>query len=302
MSRIARALAALVIIVAVAGVGGLGALGVMHARDDVQHRAEAAVRDRARLVARVVHDTVADDLNAIVGTSSRPIVHLAMVFKRYQVVDNYFTELLAAHPRFVTAAAYDSAGRLVLRLPRDATVEGKLFRQQEYYSVARTTGLPHVSAMFVQLGRPKVPVIAYSIRVFHHGAIIGVLVGTTPITAFDSFVAPLTPSRWTARVYNAPGQLVSPSSEASGKLYTTDPIVGPALRGTSNLHRTHGSIVAAEPIPDFKWAAVVSEPASAVDADVRALTVRLSWYAGGAMLLALIAAVVAWRRRPAREA
>jgi hypothetical protein len=103
------------------------------------------------------------------------------------------------------------------------------------------------------------------------------------------------------RIYNASGERISPSAEASGKTYTTDPTVAPALAGRSRVHRSGNSIVASEPVADFGWAVVVSQQAALGDKRVQDLTVRLSWLAGGATLLALIAAVAAWRRRAPHE-
>jgi hypothetical protein len=292
-----RAIAAVVTMLAVAGVAGLGTLVVLRARNDAIARANTEVRDRARLAAQTMLDTLNSDLGSLLATSRRPQVNHAIVFSQYGGVDPYFSELLAANPRFVTASVYDKNGRLVLRLPRDPSIAGRLFRQQEYFSVARSTGLPHVSGMFVQLGPPKVPVIAYSIRVFHHGGTYGVIVGTTPITAFDTLLAPLTPAGWTIRVYNEPGQEVSPSSEATGKIYTTDPVVGPALKGTAGFHRNKADVVAAEPVTGYGWAVVVTEPVKQADAGGRRLTRRLSWLAGGATALALVAAAAGFRAR-----
>ena len=302
MSRIARALAALVTIVAVAGVAALGTLLVLRARDDALARAQANVRDRARVASQLVHDAIQSDLGAVIGTTTRPIFFLAVVNKAYVQTHGYLSEMLATHPRLVTAAVYDGGGRLVVRLPFEPSIAGKQFKQQEYFSKARSSGFAHISSLFIQLGKPKVPVIAYSIRIFHRGGIYGVLAVTTPIAAFDSIVAPYTPAGFTVRIYNAAGERVSPSSEATGKTYTTDPIVGPALKGSSILRRTGGSIVAAAPVADYGWGVVVSQPARQADADARALTTRLSWYAGAATLLALIAAVVAWRRSAPTEA
>lgn len=297
LSRIARALVALVVVMAVAGVGALGTLMVLRARDDATGRANAAVRDRARVVAQLVHDALKDDVSAVIATTSRPVFHLAVVNKNYVQTHGYLSELLATHPRLATVAVYDGGGRLVTRIPSDPGIAGKQFSQQEYFRAARGSGFAHISSLFSQLGAPRVPVIAYSIRVFHHGGIFGVLAATTPITAFDSLVSPYAPAGWTVRVYNQAGERVSPSTEASGRTYTTDPVVGPALKGGSDLQRTGGSIVAAAPVTDYGWAVVVSQPAKAADAGVRKLTERLAILAGGAFLLALIAAALAWSRR-----
>jgi len=297
LSRIMRALVALVTILAVAGVGALGTLVVYRARADVAHHANAAVRDRARVVSQLVHDAIKDDVNAVIGTTSRPVFHLAVVNKNYVQTHGYLSELLATQPRLATVAVYDGGGRLVTRIPNEPSIAGKLFSQQEYFRAARNSGFAHVSSLFAQLGKPRVPVIAYSIRIFHHGGIYGVLAATTPITAFDALVAPYTPAGWTVRIYNQAGERVSPSSEASGKIYTTDPIVGPALKGGSNLQRSGGSVVAAQPVADYGWAVAVSEPVKKADADLRKVTERYAVLAGGAFLLALIAAAFAWSRR-----
>ena len=292
----------LVTIVAVSGVGALGTLLVARARDDAVTRANANVRDRARAIAQVVHDAIHDDVNAVIGTTSRPVFHLAVVNKNYVQTHGYLSELLATHPRLATAALYDGAGRLVTRIPGEQSITGKLFSQQEYFKAARNSGVPHISSLFSQLGQPKVPVIAYSIRIFHHGGIYGVLAATTPITSYDTLVAPYAGIGMTVRIYNATGELVSPSKEASGKTYTGDPVVGPALKGGSSLRRTEGAIVAAEPIADYGWGVVTSQSSKQGDGDARKLTARLAVLAGGAFLLALIATVVAWTRRGPAEA
>jgi hypothetical protein len=184
-----------------------------------------------------------------------------------------------------------------VRIPGDPSITGRRFGQQEYFKAARNVDVAHISTLFVQLGKPKVPVIAYSLSVHHPGGYYGVLVATTPIREFDSLVAPYAPEGSTVRIYNATGERISPSSQASGKTYTTDPVVGSALAGRSSIHRTGGSIVAAEPVADFEWAIVISQPARQGDKNLHDLTVRLSLLAGGATLLALIAVTAAWRRK-----
>jgi hypothetical protein len=297
LSRITRAVVALATIFSVAGVGALGTLLVQRSRNDVVRHANTAVRDRARVVAQLVHDAVKDDVNAVIETTRRPVFHLAVVNKNYVQTHGYLSELLGTQPRLVTVAVYDGGGRLQTRIPSEPSIAGKLFSQQEYFRAARNSGLAHVSSLFSQLGKPRVPVIAYSMRIFHHGGIYGVLAATTPITAFDALVAPYTPTGWTVRIYNQAGERVSPSTEASGKTYTTDPIVGPALKGGSNIQRTGGSVVAAQPVADYGWAVAVSEPVKQADADLRKVTERNSVLAGGTFLLALIAAALAWSRR-----
>ena len=296
LSRITRAIVALVTILAVAGVGALGTLLVLRARDDAMKRAGTSVRERAQVVAQVVHDAIRDDLNAVRSTTTRPFFRAALVSKTFAQTHAYLSELIATHTRMVTVAVYDRTGHLVARIPLDPAIEGKRFSQQEYFVKARDLGY-HVSSLFSQLGNPKAPVIAYSGRVFFGGASIGVLAATTPLTAFDSLVAPYSPSGWAIRVYDQLGQIVSPSSEASGRTFTGDAVVGPAFKGSSTLKRTGRSLVAAAPIADFGWAVAVSQPAKQADENTRTLTIRLSIFAGGAFLLALIAAALAWFRR-----
>jgi len=297
MSRMTRTLIALVVVAAVAGVGALGTFAVLRTRSDARARANAAVRDRARVVAQVVHDAIKDDVGAVIGTSTRPVFHLAVVNKRYVQTHGYLSELLATHPRLATVAVYDGGGRLVVRIPFEPSIAGKLFSQQEYFRVPRNSGLSHISSLFSQLGKPRVAVIAYSIRVFHHGGIYGVVAATTPITAYDTLVAPYTPAGWTVRIYDKKGELVSPSSQASGKTFTTDPLVGAALKGGSALQRIGGSVVAASSINDYGWAVSVSQPTKQADAGLRKPTERASILAGGAFLLALIGASLAWGTR-----
>ena len=302
LSRIMRLLTALVMLLALAGVAGLGALGVMRARDDAIAREKAAARERARAIAQVVHDAVQSDLGAVIGTTARPDVQFGIAHKTYAKSIPYLLELLATHPWFASVGVYDGGGRLVVRFPTDPSIIGGRFGQQEYFKVARSVGVAHISNLFVQLGKPRGVVIAYSIRILYHGRIYGVFVGTTPITHFDAMVAPYVPAGAIVRIYNASGERISPSWEASGKTYTTDPVVGPTLAGRSSIRRTGGLIVAAEPIADIGWAVVMTQPAKIGDARVQDLTVRLSWLAGGATFLALIAATAAWRRRRPNQA
>ena len=301
MSRFIRLLAALVMVLALAGVAGLGALGVMRARDDAIAREKAAARDQARAIAQVVHDSIQTDRAAVIETTRLPVLHLAVVNKNYAVTKAYLAALIVTHQRFASVGIYDGGGRLVVRIPGDPTIAGQRFGQQEYFKAARNEGVAHISNLFVQLGKPKVAVIAYSIRIFHHGGIYGVLVATTPITAFDAMVAPYAPAGSIVRVYNAAAERISPSTEASGKTYTTDPVVSSVLAGRPEIRRAGSSIIAAEPVADFGWGIVLSQQAQPGDARVQALTVRLSWLAGGATLLALIAAALAWRRHTPHE-
>src|SRR5207248_4319598 len=124
MSRMTRALIALVVVAAVAGVGALGTLAVLRVRNDARARANAAVRDRARVVAQVVHDAIRDDVGAVIGTSTRPVFHLAVVNKKYVQTHGYLSELLATHPRLATVAIYDGGGRLVVRIPYEPSIAG----------------------------------------------------------------------------------------------------------------------------------------------------------------------------------
>jgi hypothetical protein len=200
-------------------------------------------------------------------------------------------------------AVYDAQGRLAARIPYDRSIAGRRFGQQSYFSKARAQGFLYASDLFVQLGRPNSPVIAYSIRIFHGNSVHGVLVATIPISTFDTIVQPLVPPGWVARLYNTSGERVSPSSEASGKSYSTDAIVGPALSGRSSVHRvggSGGSIVAAEPISDIGWAVVISQPTRLTAKETRDLTERLSLLAGGSLVLAMVAAAIGWLRRPRR--
>jgi hypothetical protein len=297
LSRIARAFGALLTILALAGVAALGTLGVMRARDDAIARSNAAARDRARTIAQLIHDEITSDLDAVVATTTRPLVSLNVAQKKYVPVIPYLSELIATHQRLVSVGIYDAGGTLAVRIPGDASIAGRRFGQQEYFKTARNDPLPHISNLFVQLGKPKVPVIAYSLRLYRFGGVQGVLVGTTPITAFDTMVAPYASAGSIVRIYNASGERISPSSEASGKTYTTDPVVGPTLSGRSSVRRGGGSIIAAAPVADFGWAVVVSQQSQAGDKRVQDLTVRLSLLAGGATLLALIATAAAWRRK-----
>jgi hypothetical protein len=298
MPRIRRALVALVVILAVAGVAGLGTLGVLRAREDARARADAAIRDRVRVAARVVHDAITDDLNAVAATITRPLFRSAVISKRYSGTHAYLSELIATHPHLVAVTVFDRTGILVARIPFDPAIGGKRFSQQEYFVKAKNNAF-HISGLITQLGKPKVPVIPYSVRIFFGGGVVGVLSATTPITAFDSLVSPFTPAGATIRVYNQIGERVSPSTEASGKTYTGDTIVGPALKGGSDVRRTAGSVVASAPIADYGWAVVVSQPIRRADAGLSKLTERYVLLAGGAFLLALIAAALAWSRRAA---
>lgn len=298
MARIVRALMAMIMVLALAGVAGLGTIAVMRARSDAQSRVATAATDRARAIAQVVHDAVQDEIGALIATTKQRVLYLAVPHKDYRGAEPYLSELIRSHPRIASVGIYNGAGQLVVRIPGDPSIAGRRFGQQEYFKAARNVGAAHISKLFVQLGKPKVPVIAYSLSVHHPGAYYGVLVATTPIREFDALVAPYAPAGSTVRIYNAAGERISPSSEASGKTYTTDAVVGPALAGRSSIRRTGGSIVAAEPVADFGWAIVVSQPARRGDKAVHDLTVRLSLLAGGATLLALIAAAAAWRRKP----
>ncbi len=301
MSRITRLSVALVTILAVAGVGALGMLLVVRARDDTTARAKERVRDRARVVSQVVRDAVREDLGTVAGTARRTAFYLGIVNKLVPQTNAYLSELLATHPRLVTAAVYDGAGRLVARIPRDASVVGKQFSQQEYFRAARTSSPAHISSLITQLGAPKVAVIPYSIRINYRSRFVAVLAATTPITGFDELLVPYTPLGWTVRVYDQAGERISPSAEASGKEYTTDPWVGPALKGGSSVQRVDGTISAAEPVADYGWAVVVSQPAKEANADLRKVTTGRGILAGGAFLLALIAAAIAWSRRAPAE-
>ena len=299
LSRIARVVTALVLLVIVAGVAGLGAVGVLYARDDVRRHQSDAVRERAAVIASVVKDGLAGDVTALAATAGRRPFHLAVVSRQYPLTGPYLSELITLHPRFTAVAIYDGIGRLVVRIPYDPGVAGRRFGRQEYFAAAKSQGFAHISRLFVQLGRPKVPVIAFSIRIFHRSSVHGVLVATVPITSFDSLTASYIPAGWTARVYDAGGELVSPSNEASGRSYTSDPIVGPALQGRSVHRQVAGSLVAATPVDPYGWAVRVSEPKGPADAHLKTVTKRLSWYAGGATALALLGAIIAFvRRRP----
>jgi hypothetical protein len=297
LSRIVRFLAGLLTLLALAGVAGLGALGVMRARDDAFAREIAEVRARAHTVASVVHDAVQGNETAIAGTASREPFQRSVAASDWGKAGPFVLELITARPGFSTVAIYDRFGRLAVRIPFDRSVANRRFGQQEYFSQARNAATPHISNLFVQLGLPKVAVVAYSMRIRLRASTYGVLVGTTPITEFDTLIAPYASSDSTVRIYDAGGERVSPSSEASGKTYTTDAVVGPTLAGRSIVRRSNGSIVAAEPVADYGWAVVVSQQARRGDKTVHDLTVRLSLLAGGATFLALIAAATAWRRK-----
>ena len=297
MSRIVRVLGALVTLLALAGVAALGTLGVMRARDDAFARQNADARDRARVVASVVHDALQGNAAAVADTARRDPLQRAVAASDWAKAGPFIFELVTARPGFTTVAIYDRFGRLALRIPFDGTVAHRRFGQQEYFSQAVNAQTPHISNLFVQLGTPKVAVVAYSMRIRLRASTYGVLVGTTPITEFDTLVALYAPAGSIVRLYNASGERISPSSEASGKSYTTDPVVGPALVGRSTFHRASGSIVAAEPVADVGWAVVVSQPARLGNKSVHDLTIRLSLLAGGATLLALIATTAAWRRK-----
>jgi hypothetical protein len=297
LSRIVRALGALVTVLAVAGVAALGTLSVMRARDDGFARVNADARERARIIATIVHDAVQDDFNAVVSTSARPFFRTYIASKNYRQAAVLLSELITTHRRLTSIAVYDAGGALAYRIPGDASLMGKRFGQQEYFNAARNTSNPHISDLFIQLSKPKVPVIAYSIRVGYRAGVYGVLVGSTAITEFDDLVEPFAPAGSTVRIYNKSGEQISPAKEASAKTYKADPIVGPALGGQSSVRRATGSIVAAEPVADYGWAVVVSQPARVADKSVQDLVERLSWLAGGATLLALIATTAAWRRR-----
>src|SRR5262249_3388616 len=139
MSRITRALIVSVTVLAVAGVGALGTLLVVRARDDSRARAGARVRDRGRVVAQLVHDAIKDDVSAVIATTTRPVLHLAIVNRQFVQTHAYLSELLATHPRFVTVAVFDRGGRLVVRIPGDPAIAGKQFSQQEYFRAAKSS-------------------------------------------------------------------------------------------------------------------------------------------------------------------
>jgi hypothetical protein len=269
----------------------------MRARDDAFARQNADARDRARVIASVVHDAVQGNQAAVANTAQVGSLQRAVALSDWAKTGPFLVELITAHPRLTTIAVYDRLGRLILRVPFDRSIVRRRFGQQEYFSKARNSLTPHISNLFVQLGTPKVAVIAYSMRIQFRASIYGVLVGTTPITEFDTLVAPYAPAGSIVRVYNESGERISPSSEASGKTYTADPVVGSALSGRSSIHRSGGSIVSAAPVADLGWAVVISQPTRDGDKRVHDLTVRLSYLAGGATLLALVAVVAAWRRK-----
>jgi hypothetical protein len=300
LSRIVRALMAMIVVLALAGVAGAGTMTVMRARNDAQSRVTAAARERARNIATVVRDAVQADLTAVVDSTRVQSVSLAVARHQYPAATPFLIELALTHPRFVSAGIYTTHGVLVARVPSDLTVMGRRFGQQEYFTKA-SAGSASISSLFVQLGKPRVAVIAYSVGFRHRGTVRAVLVATSPISALDSLVAPYVPPGAVARIYNETGERISPSSEASGKTYSTDPTIASALAGRSSIHRAGGQLTVAQPVADLGWAVVVSEPARSADRAVHKLTVRLSWLTGGATFLALLAAVAASARSRRRE-
>jgi hypothetical protein len=299
LSRIARALTAFLLLIIVAGVAGAGTLGVLYAREDIRRHQSDAVVDRAATIASIVGDALGNDVNAVRGTSAHPGFHTAVVLRRYGDTSPYLLELASSDPRFAAIAVYDAFGRLAVRLPFDRSIAGRRFGRQEYFSKAKPQGVPHISRLFVQLGQPKVPVIAFSIRIARRSSVHGVLVATVPISQYDALIAPYIPEGWTGRIYDSGGDLVSPAKEASGRSFTNDPIVGPALQGRLVNRRVGGSLIAAAPVQSYGWAVVVSQPRATINAHLRDETVRLSWYAGAATFLAIAGVILASvRRRP----
>ena len=286
----------LVALLCVAGVGVLGATTVTRARAIETRHATDAVRDRALAVAGLAHAAMLDDLEAVAQTAPRMAQYLATVNNKVAAVAPFFSTLIGTHHRIGAVAWYDRSGKLLFRVPNEPSIVGRRFGQQDYFSKARSDGKPHVSNLFVQLGRPKVAVIAYSQRIAYRGLIYGVLVGTTPIAEFDKIIAPYVPSGWTISLYNTSGERVSPSSGTTAKTYTSDPLVRAALSGSPTTVKAGGSISASEPVPEFGWAAVVSRPAKAVDKAVHQTVVRFSVLAGLITGLALLGAIAAGLR------
>lgn len=298
----------LTVVVLVAVVGLAGTYAVWSARDTARTQAEEALLLRARTIASAVSTAVSEDVQAVVVTGGRGKVASAVLLANRQrslrLIAGYFqpaapfiSHLMATHPRIDAVSIYDRSGRLVARAPADGSVIGRRFAQQEYFKNAINHTEPQISKLFVQLGVPKGPVEAYSARILLQKYAWGVIIATTPLSTFDTLATANAEPGETVRIYNATGEVVSPSSEASGRSYLSDAAIGPLLRGRAVVKRAGSMVVASAPAPAIGWTATVSEPMSHVYDKAGDETVRLSWLMGAITFAALGLSVFAlWRR------
>jgi hypothetical protein len=294
--RLRRALAAAVTLLALAGVAAGGTMIVLQARSNVRDRAVADLHERARAAAAVVAEEVNSDIAKVSGVATQPRFALAVAGRRWPYAQTYAAEMLKSHPRLASARILDVSGFLRVRVPASPTAIGKRFSQQEYFKAARAASTVHISKIFVELGTPKGVVVAYSMAIKVRAA-HGVLVATMPISAFEELLAQYLPPGGEIRLYDAYGELIEPSSRASARSNASDPVVGATLTGRSSARLVGGRLFESAPVTGPSWAVVVSQPSAIIDHEAQHLAMRLSWIAGGIMLLAMIAAFAAWRRQ-----
>lgn len=294
MKNSARFVVLAVVVMFLAAAGGICAWIVIQAQTQAQDAVLLRLQQQAKNIAASVGNEVQEDVAAVTATADFPGMKLSIINKRYSGTTPFLSTLIKLHPRIASVGVYDSLGRLSARLPSDATISGRRFSQQEYFSTARNSNEPHISSLFIQIGKPKGTVIAYSYRI-RCRVVCGVLVGTTPITTFDAMVTPYASSEVAVRVYDSKGELISPTAEASGRSYASDRLVGPALKGRSVALKSGHAASASAPVRDIGWAVVVSQPTATAFKNADRLRLQLASAGAAVFLLAIVSAFLASR-------
>ncbi|MGZ4145511.1 MAG: hypothetical protein ACXVPP_10175 [Actinomycetota bacterium] len=290
-----RALAAIVALLAICGAGAIGGLAVIDARNSVQDQGDAQLLARAKLASSVLGEAMKSDMDAVSNTADRSVLGSIAATGKWPASYGPLVNLLAHNPRLASASVFDVRGVLQGRVPGDRSIAGQRFSQQDYFQSARRSQGVHISRLFIEIGAPKGPVIAYSTQIRSNPS-RGVLQAATLIRSYESLTSRYAPTGAVVRVYDASGEIVAPAAQASGTTHEKERVVASALAGRTSTVRSKSTVSVGVPVSPVGWAVVITQPLRIADHDARATMVRTSELVGAMFVLALLAVVAAWRR------
>lgn len=291
----------LAIITVVALLAGLTGLAVRQSTEAVTEQVTQRVTDAAA----TVHTTVGDRVEVLVGLLSlhaeRPGLQAAVaatdevLFGPPDALTGMLQELSVAVPGLISAWVSDESGVIVDTSMHSPDTIGADFSERDWYRGARATGVPYLSAGYVNRDPARTPGFALSVPVRAAGGeeLVGVLGVSMSLDAFEELVIDAVPASGHMVITDQTGQLLAQSGADGPATLVVDDSAGTraALLGQTLLSHGGGWISVSSPL-QHGWTISIGLPSALAEEPTSRLTSTLS-IAGGGVVLVLLAVLAA---------
>jgi len=272
-----------------------------------QHRAEDAVRAKARDVAavsaRISAQAIGEELASlrelVTAYAQRPLLvdALARGDDAKLAAGGHLQQLQMARPDIGVAFLVRPDGRLIDIVPSTPSIVGKDFTFRDWYRGVTRTGNSYISEAYTTAATGGATVVAAAVSVRQAGRPVGILVAAYDVRAFKRFASGYAGSDEVAlSVTDQRGTLVAGTGASSQRLVSRreDPLVRAALDGRSGVvERRRGGrevLSAFAPVPDTGWSVVADIDESTVLAGIGSLR-RAQLFLGVPLLLGLLGGI-----------